>query len=227
MIDQYLQNGFSRVEGFCPVSALVILNHMDKIIVAPEKRAMEIGVHHGQFFIGMNQFANEQSYAIDVFDQQEFNIDRSGNGNLQKFITNLTTYDHRNHGKNVKIIQSDSLNERIFENIEPCSYISVDGGHTPAHVMNDMIMVQKCMAHHGLIIVDDYFNHWWPTVTEGIVKFLMTTPKIVPFCTSPNKMWFCNLSYRDQYIKHVATIENYGQTPTAFFGYPIIDVWEK
>lgn len=227
MIDQYLQYGFDQINGFCPKSALVLLDHMNKLVDAPQKRVMEIGVHHGQFFIGMNQLANSQSYAIDVFDKQEFNIDRSGKGDLHQFIKNMEMYDHANRGKNVEIIQGDSLDSRTFENVEPCCYISVDGGHTPSHVVNDLTMAQQCMEHSGIIIVDDYFNHWWPSVTEGIVKFLMTTPKIIPFCTSPNKMWFCNLTYRDQYIKHVSTVQHYGQTPTAFFGYPILDIWER
>ena len=56
---------------------------------------MEIGVHHGQFFIALNQLipSNFTSYAIDVFDNQQLNIDKSGEGNKSKFIENLRNFD--------------------------------------------------------------------------------------------------------------------------------------
>lgn len=224
-LHQYLQNNFGKVEGFCPPTALHVLDHIDTFINSPAKSVLEIGVHHGQFFIALNQLATSTSYAVDIFDHQYLNIDKSGNGNLQKFIENLETFDVRHKGSNVIVIENDSLDYKSFESVKNCHYISVDGGHTPEHVVSDLSISAKVLAPGGVIIVDDFFNHWWPSVTEGIAKYLLTTPSVVPFCTSHNKIWLCSISYRDLYIAHMRNIPSFSKTETSFFGHKIIDLW--
>eukprot|EP00955_Chlamydomonas_euryale_P067076 359736-Chlamydomonas_euryale.AAC.4 len=53
----------------------------------------EIGVHHGAFFLSMALTAHkdEPLFALDIFDLQEKNIDRSGQGNLIIFLDNVKT----------------------------------------------------------------------------------------------------------------------------------------
>jgi hypothetical protein len=225
-LNKYLTDHFTTVEGFCPTSALYVLDHHSSLF-SKEVSVMEIGVHHGQFFIGLNQFATERSYAIDVFDSQELNIDNSGQGNYQKFLHNLQNHDPRHKGSNVAIITGDSLDRNTFSAVlNECDVISVDGGHTPIHVVNDLKTASNLIKTTGVVIVDDYFNHWWPTVTEGIVKYLGSNPVLVPFCTSQNKMWMCSISYRDRYINHMEQIgHNFGKTITSFYGHRLIDLW--
>lgn len=225
-LDQYLSEHINKVEGFCPLSAFYVLDHHSSLF-SKEVSVMEIGVHHGQFFIGLNQFATERSYAIDVFDSQELNIDNSGKGNYQRFVHNLQNYDPRHKGSNVAVISGDSLDHETFSNIlHRCDVISVDGGHTPFHVVQDLKTAANLIKPTGVVVVDDYFNHWWPTVTEGIVKYLQTTSVLVPFCTSQNKMWMCSVSYRDRYIAHMERIgHNFGKTMTSFYGHSLIDLW--
>jgi hypothetical protein len=187
---------------------------------------MEIGIHHGQFFIGLNQVATDTSYAIDVFDSQDLNIDDSGKGDYEKFLYNLKYHDPRHSGSNVKVIKGDSLDPSTFDEVSKCDIISVDGGHTPFHVVSDLTTAATLIKPNGIVILDDYFNHWWPSVTEGLIKYLQQTPHLVPFCTSENKMWLCSVSYRDRYTSHIKQIgHGFGKTETSFFGHNIIDLW--
>jgi SAM-dependent methyltransferase len=224
-LERYLNIGFNKVEGFCPPQTLYVLDHFDILFQSDQKSIAEIGVHHGQFFIALNQLATSTSYAIDVFEDQHLNIDKSGKGNHAAFVSNLRIYDNRHSGSNVEVIKGDSLNLQTFAHIGSCDYISVDGGHTPIHVVNDLTNASRILKHDGVVVLDDYFNHWWPSVTEGLVKYLQMTPTLVPFCSSPNKMWMCNLSYKDKFLQHARFISNFGKTDTKFFGYDIIDLW--
>jgi SAM-dependent methyltransferase len=224
-LNHYLHEHFHKVEGFCPPKTLHALNHIDSLICSEKKSVAEIGVHHGQFFIALNQLATSTSYAIDVFEDQHLNIDNSGHGNYASFMSNLQIHDIKHRGSNVIVIKGDSLNQQTFANVGLCDYVSVDGGHTPAHVISDLSSASRILKHEGVVILDDYFNHWWPSVTEGLVKYLQTTPTLVPFCTSPNKMWLCNLSYKDKFLHHMRTIDLFGKTDTKFFGHDVIDLW--
>lgn len=222
---KYIQEGFAKVTGFCPTSTLTILDYLDNL-EQKSGGALEIGVHHGQLFIALNQLIpqNFTSYAVDIFDNQDLNIDKSGEGNKIKFLENLKNFD-RHAGTNVQIIQGDSTDTSIFENIGKFHYISVDGGHMVEHVINDLSIAQKLVSSNGVVILDDYFNHWWPSVTEGVFKYLNNSPTLVPFATSQNKMWLCKLSYKIKYYNYISTIPQFNKTPTMINGHKIIDLW--
>ena len=224
-LETYLQNGFQHVEGFCPWQTIHVLDHVDTFC---EKSAgvMEIGIHHGQFFIALNQLVspNTTSYAIDVFDNQELNIDHSGDGNKAKFMENLQKYD-RHGGTNTVILERDSTDLTTFDTVKNCHYISVDGGHTPEHVISDLSVACDMVKNNGVVIVDDYLNHWWPSVTEGIFRYLLTTPTLVPFASSPNKLWMCKLSYKARYLAHIHTIPNFNRNPVKLVGNELLNLW--
>jgi hypothetical protein len=218
----------SNIIGFSSLITVQMLDFIDNNVIVDDRQTgiMEIGVHHGQFFIVLNQYAYEKSLAVDVFDNQHFNIDNSGEGNLDVFQQNLNKFDIRYKGKNVEIIKADSLAMRHTNFTEfKYRYISIDGGHTPNHVLNDLIIAEKYLVDGGVVILDDYFNHWWPSVTEGISKYLMfNAPTLVPFSTSPNKLWLCNLSYRDMYLQKMKAVPTNTKV-VSLWGYPVIDVW--
>ena len=69
----------------------------------------EIGVHHGKLFILLNLLTreDEHSFAIDLFNEQKENIDRSGLGDINIFKSNLDSYAINN--QNIKILSVNSL----------------------------------------------------------------------------------------------------------------------
>ena len=54
---------------------------------------IEIGTHHGKSFIPL-AISNESNgcYVIDVFDNQEVNLDNSGKGDINRFKNNLISF---------------------------------------------------------------------------------------------------------------------------------------
>src|SRR6516164_11400793 len=54
----------------------------------------EIGVHHGKLFILLADLRrdHERAFAVDVFEDQQFNPDNSGRGDLSRFRDNLRLY---------------------------------------------------------------------------------------------------------------------------------------
>ena len=55
---------------------------------------VEFGVHHGLFLFLLNTLRadNERCVAVDVFDDQHLNIDRSGSGSLSAFLAHLDAF---------------------------------------------------------------------------------------------------------------------------------------
>lgn len=225
LLHSYLTNGFQKIIGFQEAPTFLFLDHLSQFTDI-KGGALEIGVHHGQFFIGINSLvpSHFKSYAVDIFDHKDLNIDQSGDGDLSKFLQNLKAFDVHN-GQNTVIIKGDSTDKKIFEPVERCHFISVDGGHTPEHVINDLSVACDLITSNGVLIVDDYFNHWWPSVTEGIMKYLMTNPTLVPFATSKNKMWMSKISWKKRYYEFSKLASGFQKTETKFFGHEIIDLW--
>jgi hypothetical protein len=222
---EYLDKAYNNIVGFCPHQTIWALDFLENIDINKHHGVMEIGVHHGQFFIALNSIVDPQfsSVAVDVFERQDLNIDFSGEGDRNIFENNLLQYDVH-QGKNVIIAEGDSTDHRTFDQLPTAyRYISVDGGHTIEHVINDMQLAATFIANEGVVIVDDYFNHWWPSVTEGIFKYMSMTPTLVPFMSTPNKLWFCKLSYKNRYYAHMNQVTG-NKCCTKLFGHDIIDL---
>jgi hypothetical protein len=202
-LHQYMGAGFFQVEGWCSEILAPVIEAID---VYQNSRAVsggvaEIGVHHGRLFMMLNSVCKitERSYAIDVFDNQELNIDNSGSGSLSIFKQNLLKYD-RHRGANVAVILADSLSADFMELIDqPVRLFSIDGGHTVEHTISDLKKAQLRLHSQGVIVLDDILNHHWLGVIEGAVTFLQTRPTLVPVAIGLNKLFMVNLSFADKY----------------------------
>ena len=149
------------------------------------------------------------SYGIDIFDDQDLNIDRSGYGSSQElFAQNISNYDPFG-GDKVTIIRGDSTTGRsqaeIFSKIPEGSikYFSIDGGHTMAHVINDMKIAERLVTDAGIVIMDDILHPHWLGVIGGVTEYLRTHPTLVPFAIGYNKLFLCKMSYHSKYIEEL------------------------
>jgi hypothetical protein len=205
-LQHYKDNGFQHVEGWCGYQLFDTIDLLDDIMPGKAGGCLEIGVHHGKFFLLMNQVigANEKSYAVDVFDRQDLNIDTSGKGSLEAFKANLLKYD-AHQGRNTTIIPGDSTDAglRLEERIGPGSmrFISIDGGHTAEHTLSDLHLATRLVRNEGVVIVDDILNAHWLGVIEGVGRFLSTVPTLVPFATGDNKLYLSKLSFYRYYFE--------------------------
>jgi len=226
-LEQYYPH-FETVHGWCYDD---IFNTLDILSTQPINQRggiAEIGIQDGKLFLLLNQTVDEnfKSYAIDIFNDQHLNVDKSGAGQLDAFRKNLETLD-RHQGRNTLIIQGDSTDSslQLTKMIQPGSikFFSIDGGHTPIHVMNDLALANTIISNEGVVILDDIMNHWWTGVLEGWVKFNSMNPTLVPFAMGHNKLYLCKISYREYYVNLMSTLKIDGTGALSdFFGWKIV-----
>ena len=237
LIDHYIKNGIEKVEGWLYPDVVSVITN---IVQAQNKFNIkghigEIGVHHGKLFILLYLLSrqSEKALAVDIFDKQHLNIDKSGKGDLDKFLNNLEYFAKDKH--KLRIIAEDST--QISSNdIKKAvggelRLFSVDGGHTPGIARNDLRIASKSICEGGVIILDDYFNGLFPGVSEGTNQFFLydNDNGIVPFAIAThnaNKVFMTSSSYADKYIEYLleCNIPNLGSDSrqTEFFGHRVI-----
>ncbi len=164
----------------------------------------EIGVHHGRMFLllALGMGPGDRAFAIDVFDDQALNLDRSGRGDEAIFRGNLVR--HGIDAGQVSVFRRSSLAIRWPEIMaavgQPVRLASVDGGHTAEVVANDLALMEDGLADHGVIVLDDYFTAEFPGVSEGAARFLVSRPNaVVPFAMGDSRMLFCRPAWSDRY----------------------------
>jgi hypothetical protein len=90
---RYLEHGQRQVDGWLNKFSAQYISSLDAIQeAAGETGAVaEIGVHHGKLcvLLALCARARESCLAIAVFEDQHFNVDRSGLGNKVKFLHNM------------------------------------------------------------------------------------------------------------------------------------------
>jgi len=137
----------------------------------------EIGVHHGKLLImlclGLN--LGERAIAVEIFG----NPPGSNSAGKEQFLANMARFGIGT--ENFELFMADSTlitsadwqsmtggNVRLF---------SVDGDHSKEAVLSDLALAEKAINAEGLIIADDLFNPWYPTVTEAIYDYFKGDPK--------------------------------------------------
>lgn len=209
-LSYYISKGHHRVQGWLPRGAISLIFAVDNI----QKRigiyghVGEIGVHHGKLFILLYLMLRkeEKAVAVDVFENQEFNVDQSGRGNKKIFLRNME--HHAGGTSRLAIIQKDSL-QICSENITNAvggmlRLFSIDGGHTAGITYHDLIIANNSLCEGGVIIVDDYFNEAWPGVSEGTNRYFYAEGqnRFVPFLIGGNKVLFTtSQEYAAIYVK--------------------------
>ena len=217
-LEKYKEH-FQAVQGWADTKLFDTVGLMDNCGINRKGGVAEIGVHHGKFYILLNQVVNtlDTSYAIDVFGMQHLNIDKSGEGDESIFRQNLAKYD-KFKGSNTVVLQMDSLS--LTNQIPDTSmrFVSIDGGHTVEHTINDLKIAERLITNEGVIILDDIMGVYWCGVTEGYIKYSMTHPTIVPFAMGHNKLYLCKLSHYQYYFTLFKQLSS-GQTK--FTGYQV------
>lgn len=202
---RYREEGFDQVQGWCSERLFPVLDMLADCRINKKGGVAEIGIHHGKLFLLLNQLtgAEDRSFAIDLFGNQALNIDRSGRGNLAIFQQNLKAFDaHR--GENTRIVSGDSSDTALdlvgTIGRGTLRFFSVDGGHTVEHLLNDLAIAEQTIANEGVVIVDDIFHIEWPGVTEGIVRYMLPRPALVPVAIGHGKLYMCKMSFHGFYL---------------------------
>ena len=163
----------------------------------------EIGVHHGKSMtaICLRLIPGEKAYCVDVFENQELNLDGSGKGDRTRLEENLRKFgvDLRS----VKIQQKSSMDvkpEDIIELVGEVRFFNVDGGHWAEIVQSDLALAEGSLTPHGIIAVDDFHSREWPDVSAGYFAWYASRRKpLVPFVIGFNKLYLCEEEYAKRY----------------------------
>ena len=206
--NRYRAIGQRFVTGFLEPEILLVLDVLNSAQRAKgvSGAVAEIGVHHGKLFIALRllQRPGEKSVAIDVFDDQELNVDGSGHGDFQKFTNNVKLWasmdDVAVHKGDSTQLEAAKLRELAGGEVR---LFSVDGGHTEAIVHSDMKLAETILADGGIVIADDVFNEHWPGVATGTLRYLSERAKLTPFLIGFNKVYFTQAEHSELYRSEV------------------------
>ena len=224
-LEKYKQFGFLEIEGWCNPELFQTINALNNLPINKVGGCLEIGVHHGKFYILLNSVIDKKftSIALDVFENQDLNIDFSGEGSLEIFDSNLKKFD-AHKGKNTKIMKGDSLDSKLLSdlhiNVGAFRFISIDGGHTAHHTLSDLKNAEKLIANEGVVILDDVLNYHWLGVIEGLTKYLESKPTLVPFAIGHNKLYLSKFSYQNYYFEEFKKLDLFTKT-VEFFGHKV------
>lgn len=201
----YLRYGKKNVKGWLQrVDAEII----GSILTFQDQQGIlgscaEIGVHHGKSFIPlcMTLKSDEKALCIDLFDEQEKNLDSSGKGDFNAFRKNMKKYGI--DFSSVRILKGSSEDvkpEEILAQVGPVRFFSVDGGHWKSIVQNDLVLAENTLSAEGVIALDDYCRVEWPDVTYGYTLWQNSTRSdIIPFAAGSNKLYLCRKDYAQKY----------------------------
>jgi len=136
-LKEYISCGIDKVSGWCNPNLFKIITTVDGMVLEGGARGGigEIGVHHGKFFIGLQHLRPECSaLALDLFEDQDKNIDRSGCGSFDLFKENLKQFSPSPEKVDIVAVDSMGLSAEDIAGFRErhgrFSYFSVDGGHT-------------------------------------------------------------------------------------------------
>lgn len=192
VMDERVEGWFARIDGLLMATCLSIQReeHIAGAIA-------EIGVHHGKSFLALACAApDEIFYAVDVFERQDLNIDRSGRGDKEIFLANCKLFAP-DASVSILAMSSIELRGRERELMSPLRFLSIDGGHTRDITLNDLEIADAILVDGGMCCIDDVLHPEWTGVISGIFAFMERSETLVPFALTPNKLYWCRPQFQD------------------------------
>ena len=234
-IDSYWAGGFDRVEGWVASSLLPYVKLIDQIQVEAGivGEVAEIGVFHGKFLIALAslQPPGGKVTALDVFDDQQKNLDGAGEGNLAMLKQNIAAYGPAD--VDFSFIKADSSSLTLLDKVElmrdrgPFRLFSVDGCHTVEHTLSDLWTAQDCLAPGGVVILDDFMQPHWPGVTHATHLFCADAPRLAPFLYAYHKLFFVGVGWHAHFVEACAQALGHNEAlrTTTMFGHRVLSIY--
>lgn len=229
-LDLYMNEGRNLVEGWLGTEAMRMVHELaaQQRLDGLSGAVAEIGVHHGQLFIllALETAPGELAVGFDLFENQDENIDKSGEGDRNVLERNLAmSLVDRDR---VRLVTANSMDLTPSDVWNYCHsevrMFSVDGGHTAELTANDLSLAAQVLAPGGIVILDDYFNEMWPGVAEGTMRFLADNPGVlIPFGVGSNKVCFTNSQLHVERYQNCITAAGGGHMmfENDMAGYPV------
>ena len=197
-LNRYIKSGIKKVHGWLEQTdvdyILEIVNYQNQSNIYGS--VGEIGVHHGKLFILLNLLTreDEHSFAIDLFDEQKENIDRSGLGDLRIFKSNLDNYATNNQNIEILSMNSLDLDKNFYRETSSKKFrlFSIDGGHHYKAVINDLKIAEEVIVEGGVVLLDDLLNPLWIEVVSAYSSYKLKGGKLVAFAITKDKLYLTN-----------------------------------
>lgn len=214
-VHRYLDETRSVEGWFFPVDAY-LFGFIDEVQQRESIRGnlFEIGVHHGKtaIFLARCRRDPELLGVCDVFEQQELNRDRSGEGSREVFLRNMGTHP-------VRVFAKESARLTAEDTTTECRFVHVDGGHRAEDVLNDLVVAERALHQEGVVALDDVFNPNWPGVSEGFYRFVSAHPgALAPLLIGGNKVLLARPDALARYERHFDAIADAVAAPFTFDG---------
>ena len=207
LLHAYITDGWKNVDGW---ASPLLFERVMLIDTFQQQLGImghigEIGVHHGKLFVMLYLLrrSGEKGIAIDLFDEQDLNVDKSGKGDRSIFVENVRNL--AGDASQLEIMATDSTKitgadvSRLVGG--KLRLLSIDGGHLKNIVAHDLHTATECLAEGGVVLVDDYLNPEFPGVTEGTLAFLADDKQLRPFCVSSQKLYLTTKGYEETYAR--------------------------
>ncbi len=207
-IDVYWADGFNHVEGWVQAGLLPYLKHIGLLqkTLGITGEVAEIGCFHGKFLIALAALLapGGKATALDVFEDQNKNLDGAGAGSLDMVRHNVAAYGRRDVDYHYIAADSSALTSlakiELTRDRGPFRLFSVDGCHTVEHTLADLQTAQECLAPGGVIILDDYMQPHWPGVTQAVSLFCGAVPRVAPFLYAHHKLFFVGVGWHAHFL---------------------------
>ena len=209
IIDYFASEGHKKIKGWLSPHTLSLLYHFCQFQDdhAIKGNIAEVGVFQGRFFIALCLMLRdkEKAIAIDVFEDQQYNLDQSGVGDYDIFINNIQQVLGDCH--DIHIIKSDSLavtRDRLLREFggHKARIFSIDGCHTATHTESDLHLASHTIVSGGIVILDDFENQNWPGVQQGTEDFLNHEGCLRPFALAYNKLYLTTADFEQRYRRY-------------------------
>lgn len=209
-LDHYLAEGYARIGGWLhrpALEATLLLADLQRAHLAPAP-VCEIGVWEGRYLTLLSHLpaTPQRVVAIDPLVHLTGRDDH-----YARLAANLAAYARR--PDLVTLLERDSKTVTAAEALAalgaPCQFVSIDGDHTVAGVLNDLRLAEAITAPGGIVALDDVPNFACPGVTEAVVRHgLNDAHQLAPFLLVANKLFltqrrYCEV-YRRQLLARVA-----------------------
>jgi|TARA_B110000914_G_scaffold209376_1_gene207652 hypothetical protein len=173
--------GFDQVKGIPGWFTLDDCEHFHLVMEMQSMNGvtgdmLEIGSYHGRSTAIMagGIRSGECIHVCDAFES-DTSDGYSNKPSPEKLLANIQRVNPDIDLAKVKIHQclSDDLS---FPEDQKFRFIHIDGGHSAEQVYSDMELAKRHLALRGIVVIDDYGHHHWPTVSEGVDKFMIDNP---------------------------------------------------
>jgi hypothetical protein len=238
---QYVSGGYETINGMLQSGAASVIWSLIELqdVLGVIGNVAEIGVFQGRTLLMLCHALNqgEKAFGFDVFG-----IPMGSNKEWpEKLDENLNRFGLGDGTVSVKTVDSSTLApEDIVATFGGASIrlFSIDGDHGVDGVLHDLNLAKASLAEGGLIIADDLFNAWYPTVTEALYKFLWDDPGDLepiamisangPLVTGAGKLIIGRSSFANKYkaglkilnrddLKHCDPFAGFADVPSFYF----------